>query len=148
MRNSKKTASNVNNSSVKANGGAVKTPNQLKRYFEKIVELHNSGIEYPINLDEVWNLAYSRRDNAIRALGSDFIEKEDFILLLQNEEQTKQPLRKNEERLFKETKGGGHNKVVYKLSLSCFEYFIAKKYVPCLRFIANFSTKKPMKTNK
>lgn len=69
---------------------------------------------YPVNLDMVWMLAYSRKDNATKELSKNFIEGIDY-----------QPLRQNAER----TKGG-QNKIDYYLSVSCLEYFIARKVRP------------------
>ena len=62
----------------------------------------------------VWMLAYSRKDNATKELSKNFIEGIDY-----------QPLRQNAER----TKGG-QNKIDYYLSVSCLEYFIARKVRP------------------
>lgn len=59
-------------------------------------------------------LAYSRKDNATKELSKNFIEGIDY-----------QPLRQNAER----TKGG-QNKIDYYLSVSCLEYFIARKVRP------------------
>lgn len=98
---------------------------QIKMYFQKVLELKQSGEEFPINLDEVWMLVYTKKDNAVRALmQSDYFVKDyDFkILLPQNEEQDK---------------WGGHNKNDYKLSVQCFEFFIAKKVRPVFEVYRN-----------
>ena len=94
-------------------------PELMKNYFSKILELKQGGKEFPINLDDVWPLAYSQKEKAVRALKSDFIENEDY-----------QPLSQNGERSFKTTKGGGHNRIDYMLSVECLEYFVAKKVKP------------------
>lgn len=88
---------------------------QIQGYFAKILELKNSGKEFPVNLDDVWRLAYDRKDSAVKELKSNFVENEDF-LLRQNAEQKKGR--------------GGHNKVEYFLSVPCLEYFIAKRIKP------------------
>lgn len=87
---------------------------EIKRYFKAILELSKLDVPYPVNLDYVWMLAYSRKDNATKELSKNFIEGIDY-----------QPLRQNAER----TKGG-QNKIDYYLSVSCLEYFIARKVRP------------------
>lgn len=87
---------------------------EIKRYFKAVLELSKSNEPYPVNLDMVWMLAYSRKDNATKELSKNFIEGIDY-----------QPLRQNAER----TKGG-QNKIDYHLSVSCLEYFIARKVRP------------------
>jgi hypothetical protein len=87
---------------------------EIKRYFKAVLEISKSNEPYPVNLDMVWMLAYSRKDNATKELSKNFIEGIDY-----------QPLRQNAER----TKGG-QNKIDYYLSVSCLEYFIARKVRP------------------
>lgn len=87
--------------------------NEIKTYFERILQLKQSSEEFPINLDEVWMLVYNHRHRAISSLKDNFIENEDFISLTQNGKQR-----------------GGQNKIDYKLSISCLEYFIARKVRP------------------
>ena len=36
---------------------------EIKRYFKAILELSKLDVPYPVNLDYVWMLAYSRKDN-------------------------------------------------------------------------------------
>lgn len=94
---------------MKLNAG---NENQLRSYFEAVFKLSKSGKEFPIDLDEVWMLAYSRKDHAVRDLKENFMQDIDF-----------QPL-----PIFGEQTGrGGQNKIAYKLSLSCMEFFIARK---------------------
>lgn len=85
----------------------------LKRYFNAVLELSKSDNKFPINLDDVWRLVYAQKDKAVRALRQNFFENEDFIVFTQNGE--------NQE---------GRPKDVYFLSLSCLEYFIARKVRP------------------
>lgn len=56
------------------------TEEQLKQYFMGIVELNKSSEEFPINLDDIWPIAYTRRDNAIRDLKNAFYEGEDYVI--------------------------------------------------------------------
>ena len=56
------------------------TEEQLKQYFMGIVELNKSSEEFPINLDDIWPIGYTRRDNAIRDLKNGFYEGEDYVI--------------------------------------------------------------------
>lgn len=47
---------------------------EIKRYFKAILELSKLDVPYPVNLDYVWMLAYSRKDKAVTALKENFIE--------------------------------------------------------------------------
>lgn len=92
--------------------------NELKCYFEAVLKLSQSDNEFPINLGDVWMLAYSDKSKAVRALKANFIENIDF-----------QPLAQNGKRS-ESGKFNGENKVEYMLSTSCLEYFIARKVRP------------------
>ena len=48
--------------------------NEATSYFKKVFQLQNSGEAYPVDLDDVWMLAYARKDNAIRVLSKNFME--------------------------------------------------------------------------
>lgn len=88
------------------------TNEDLKRYFTAVLELSKADNKFPINLAEVWPLVYSAKEKAVRALKREFFENEDFITLAQKGE------------------GGQFDKIDYFLSLSCLEYFIARKVRP------------------
>jgi hypothetical protein len=62
------------------------TSSDLERYFRSVLELDKQSKEYPVNLDDVWQLAYERKDNAVRALKTNFIENVDFIVIRNNAE--------------------------------------------------------------
>ena len=87
----------------------------LKRYFTAVLELSKSDNKFPINLDEVWMLVYSERGVAVKALKKNFFENEDFITVDQN---------------VNGRNNGQFSKTDYFLSLSCLEYFIARKVRP------------------
>ena len=88
------------------------TPEQIRSYFQAIFRLKMSGEKFPVNLDEVWPLVYTRRNNAVRVLKTDFTEGVDYVIFTQNEQQ----------------KGsGGHNRIDYRISLACLECFVAQK---------------------
>lgn len=83
--------------------------NQIRAYFNKILELSQSNEAFPVDLEEVWPLVYERKDYATDALKENFIESVDF-----------QAFRQKPER-------GAASPIIYKLSVSCLEYFIARK---------------------
>lgn len=86
----------------------------LKRYFAAILEISMSGNEFPIDLDDVWILAYGQKSDAVAALKSSFIQDVDYQVLRQN------PQNPN----------GGRPTNIYKLSVSCMEFFVARKVRP------------------
>lgn len=88
--------------------------NELKSYFEAVLKLSYSDNEFPINLEDVWMIAYSEKSKAVRALKSNFIEGIDYITFAQNGQ----------------TATGGYKVVNYMLSIPCLEFFIARKVRP------------------
>lgn len=84
---------------------------ELKHYFMTILQLSESGNEFPINLDEVWPLVYGRKSDAVEALCKDFMQDVDYQLLRQNPQNS----------------NGGRPTNVYMLTVSCMEFFIARK---------------------
>lgn len=89
---------------------------EIKAYFNAVLKLSQSDNEFPINLDEVWMLVYPRKDHAVRELvdGSQFIEGVDYQVFLKNGENPK----------------GGRPTNEYRLTISCMEFFIARKVRP------------------
>lgn len=87
---------------------------EIKRYFKAILELSKLDVPYPVNLDYVWMLASSRKDKAVTALKENFIESIDYQVFHQKGENPK----------------GGRPTIEYHLSVSCLEYFIARKVRP------------------
>ena len=91
----------------------------LKRYFTAVLELSKSDNKFPINLDEVWPLVYSEKSKAVRALRKNFYEGEDYTA------------QKGDYQGFAQNgKAHDYSSVDYFLSLSCLEYFIARKVRP------------------
>ena len=84
---------------------------EIKRYFNAVLELSESDNEFPVNLDEVWMLVYGRKSDATEALQRDFIENVDYRVLRQN------PQNPN----------GGRPTNEYRITVSCMEFFIARK---------------------
>ena len=91
--------------------------NEIRSYFNAILELSQSDNEFPVNLDNVWMLVYGRKEEAVRALTTSdlFIENVDYQVLRKNAEQDSKP------------KWGGNNRKDYYLSIPCLEFFIARK---------------------
>lgn len=90
---------------------------EIKLYFNAILKLAKASDEFPVNLDEVWPLVYGRKEEAVRALTSEnsgFIQSVDYQILRKNAE-------RSEGGRFS---GGGTD---YYLSVSCLEFFIARK---------------------
>lgn len=102
------------------------TAQEIKAYFEEVLRISRDSEEFPVNLDEVWPLVYSRKDKAVRALQSNdlFMQNVDYQVLPQNG--------KNPDSF---TQGcgkpqGGRPTNIYMLSLPCLEFFIARKVRP------------------
>lgn len=89
-------------------------PSDIERYFRGVLELDQQDKVFSVNLDDVWQLAYTRKDVAVRALKANFIENVDYLPLPQNAEQD----------------WGGNNKVDYYITSACLEYFVARKVRP------------------
>lgn len=89
-------------------------PSDIERYFRGILELDKQNKEFSVNLDDVWQLAYERKDNAVRGLKTNFIENVDFIVIRNNAENS----------------GVGRPTDDYYLTSACLEYFVARKVRP------------------
>ena len=85
----------------------------IRSYFEKVLNLSKLGDKFPVNLDDVWPLVYSAKEKAVRALVSSdqFMQGIDYEILATNGDNI--------------TVGRPVN--VYMISISCMEYFIARK---------------------
>lgn len=135
------------------------TTEQLKQYFMGIVAMNESNEEFPINLDDIWPLGYTRKNDAVRTLRNEFIDGEDFIVKDSSQLSDFQRLRKNaqqnkqesdfcssdlrskkdfselsdSQRLLKfeqQKVGGDFRSKRYFLSVSCAEYLIVRKCRP------------------
>ena len=102
------------------------TAPEIRAYFEGVLSLSQSDEEFPVNLDDVWPLVYSRKDKAVRALQSNdlFMQNVDYQVLPQN----------GENSVFLARNGGkvpnGRPTETYMLSVPCLEFFIARKVRP------------------
>lgn len=70
----------------------------LKDYFTFLCNAHSKNERFPVDLDLVWPLAYSRKDHAVRELKQNFIEGFDCQPLRKNAEQDCNLLLKNGEQ--------------------------------------------------
>lgn len=92
-------------------------PSDIERYFRSVLALDQQDKVFSVNLDDVWQLAYTRKDAAVRALKTNFIENVDYLPLPQNVE-------RSEDGTFI---SGGTD---YYLTSACLEYFVARKVRP------------------
>ena len=99
---------------------------EIKAYFEEVLKLSRDNEEFPVNLDDVWPLVYSRKDKAVRALQSNdlFIQNVDYQVLPQNGENSG-VLAQNGGKV-----QNGRPTEIYMLSVPCLEFFIARKVRP------------------
>lgn len=102
------------------------TDQEIKAYFEEVLRLSRDSEEFPVNLDEVWPLVYSRKDKAVRALQSNdlFMQNVDYQVLPQNGENSG-VLAQNGGKV-----QNGRPTEIYMLSVPCLEFFIARKVRP------------------
>lgn len=107
--------------SVNANNSNILTASNcttavIRNYFQYILLLSKSGEQFPVNLNDVFFLAHTRKDNAVRALTSDdlFIQGVDYQIILKNEENSKR----------------GRKEEMYMMTIPCLEFFIARKVRP------------------
>lgn len=97
-------------------------PSDIERYFRSVLALDQQDKVFSVNLDDVWQLVYSRKDNAVRALKANFMENVDYIAIQKSENSS---LPQNAEQDW-----GGNNKVDYYITSACLEYFVARKVRP------------------
>jgi hypothetical protein len=104
----------VNNSTILTPSNC--TTSVIRNYFQYILTLSKSGEAYPVNLEDVFYLVYNKKSDAVESLKKDevFLQDVDY-----------QVLRQNPQNLF-----GGRPKDIYKLSIPCLEFFIARKVRP------------------
>ena len=85
---------------------------QLKAYFNGLLAIARTQTnDFPVNLEDVWRLVYERKDNAIRSLKRYFLQDVDYQVFRQNAEKSEK----------------GRPVENYYLTLSCLEFFVARK---------------------
>lgn len=105
----------------------------LENYFKALIDLlakHRDN-EFVVDLNDVWPLAYSRKDNAVRELEDKFIENIDYQVFRRNAENPypdAENLRSNAENLgTSKLNQGGRPTASYMLTIQCMEFLIARK---------------------
>lgn len=89
---------------------------EIKNYFKTVLKLAKSKEEFPINFDEVWMLVYEDKHKAVNELKDKFIQDIDFKAVTQKVECSN---------------GIGYSRRIdYYLTISCMEFFIARKVRP------------------
>ena len=84
---------------------------EIKNYFAAILKLSKSNEQFPVNLEDVWQLAYTTKGNAVSSLKDTFIQNIDYKVFMLNHKNLQ----------------GGRPKEEYYLSTACLEHFIARK---------------------
>lgn len=102
------------------------TDQEIKAYFEEVLRLTRDSEDFPVNLDNVWPLVFGRKEEAVRALKNDrlFVENIDYQVLRRNAENPDSFT----QRCAKPQ--GGRPTNIYMLSVTCLEFFIARKVRP------------------
>ena len=83
----------------------------LREYFLKVKELMSSNNKFPVDLNDVWALAYGNKSDAVKSLKRKCVKYTDYQSFIQNTENPH----------------GGRPAEKYMLSVPCMEYLIARK---------------------
>ena len=59
-------------------------PSDIERYFRGVLALDQQDKVFSVNLDDVWQLVYSERGKAVKALKQNFIDNVDYISIAQS----------------------------------------------------------------
>ena len=128
---------------------------EIKAYFIQVLNLSRSKEEFPVNLDEVWPLVFKFRSDAVRALSKSnlFVKDIDYQVLSTNAQKSvvfSQNAQKSGVFAQNGKKSGvfpqngeksddtqadgksvmGRPQNTYMLSVSCLEFFIARRVRP------------------
>ena len=109
---------------------------EIKAYFIQVLNLSRSKEEFPVNLDEVWALAYKEKGKAVRALRTNelFVEGIDYQVFTPNGQKVDgvfaQNGKKSDDAQDDGRNVGGRPQNTYMLSVPCLEFFIARKVRP------------------
>ena len=85
---------------------------EIKAYFIQVLNLSRSKEEFPVNLDEVWALAYKEKGKAVRALRTNelFVEGIDYQVFTPNGQKEDGVFAQNGKKS-DDTQNGGKNVV-------------------------------------
>lgn len=121
---------------------------QLKNYFSNLLNLKKTNYQYPVNLDDVWPICYSRKDAAVRELRDNYYEGIDYVIVktqANTQSADNQLFHRFEEnsltnpqfcgevenqQITDEDAGcgvGRRSSNTYYLSISCMEYLVARR---------------------
>lgn len=89
---------------------------EIKAYFDAVLKLSQSDNEFPINFDEVWMLVYQDKRSAIFELKDKFIQDVDFQMVRRKVQAS--------------NVAGFVWADTYYFTVSCMEFFIARKVRP------------------
>jgi hypothetical protein len=109
---------------------------EIKAYFIQVLNLSRSKEEFPVNLDEVWALAYKEKGKAVRALRMNelFVEGIDYQVFANNGQKVDGVFAQNGKKSDNTQDDGkivmGRPQNTYMLSVPCLEFFIARKVRP------------------
>ena len=109
---------------------------EIKAYFIQVLNLSRSKEEFPVNLDEVWALAYKEKGKAVRALRTNelFVDGIDYQVFTPNGQKTDgvfaQNGKKSDDAQDDDRNVVGRPQNTYMLSVPCLEFFIARKVRP------------------
>ena len=105
---------------------------ELRAYFALVLDYAKTQDEFPVDLDDVWPIAYERKDHAVRDLKKEklFISGLDFTTQKTREVFPKIEENLPSEKLIEEKDLGGRPEEKYFLTPYCFEFFIARKVRP------------------
>ena len=109
---------------------------EIKAYFIQVLNLSRSKEEFPVNLDEVWALAYKEKGKAVRALRTNelFVDGIDYQVFTPNGQKTDgvfaQNGKKSDDAQDDGRNVGGRPQNTYMLSVPCLEFFIARRVRP------------------
>ena len=100
---------------------------EIKAYFEGIAKLMQSNEQFPVNLEDVWQLVYATKSKAVQVLRRSelFMEGVDYQVLNQKVQ--------NLGVLYRDGNDAnmvGRPQNTYMLSVPCLEFFIARKVRP------------------
>ena len=96
--------------SIPLANGSVTQASKLRTYFDKVIQAEETGEDFPVKLAHVWPIGYSRKDTAVRALITKFVQGIDYQSV----------------RILVEREIGAVTEEVFTLTVSCAEYFAVR----------------------
>lgn len=126
-----------------SNGAPLGVANeeQLRNYFQNLLQLKQSNYRYPVNLDDVWPIGYSTKSNAVKSLRKHFFEGVDYVVIKNSKDSDNRQLFQMEENqdsfvpfglnaenqeVEENINKGGRTADIYYLTISCMEYLVAR----------------------